>query len=94
MKKLVKFLLLLTMLCPLCQKAKMQSKVYYVGSETHLIDCEPYWDENGDFKQPACKEQVLHRYRCSLGDIFGYTPEELAEMTKKQDEKKAKEKKK
>lgn len=92
-KKLAQFLLLLIMFCPVCKDEKVKSKVYYMQSSSKLVDCEGFWDEEGVFHQPKCRETSLHSYRCTNGHSFVKTGDDLEEMVKSE-ETKNKEKKK
>lgn len=85
MKFLAQLMLFLIIICPICKQEKTKSRVFYMYSSSKLVDCEGFWDEDGTFHQPKCRETSLHSYRCSNDHTFVKTGDDLEEMVKNED---------
>lgn len=56
-------------ICPLCRKAELKSRVYALPRTSFCMAWEPYYDEEGRFHMHDPNISV-EPYRCSLGHRF------------------------
>lgn len=54
------------MICPECEKAKLESRVYEEEMSTTLVGYQPYWDCNGVYHNHN-RNDVKVAYRCDNG---------------------------
>ena len=54
------------MICPVCKRQGLKSKVYSNGCASPLMGSKPFWDEDGEYhyNEPLAK---IYSFKCSNG---------------------------